>query len=754
MRYCRTVSEPTPVRKEAMDSNELASDSRTSYLRADLDQVQQQVVQGILVVLIATAVLILAIFSDQRNAIGWVIGLSFGLAGIASLGSLLLHWNIPLAGAVVIVGLLLLTFGALAFIPEPRVLQFAPLIILCAVATTGMIGGVATFVFVMCGIVAASRFVPLPISSIEDTLAIGAGTLILTWLTTKPVFATLAWSWMGYAEANWARQELERHQGELTRALQGLNVAQHRLEQLNQELAWARDAADEARRLKSEFAANISHELRTPLNHIIGFSDVMVNAPETYGGEVLPDSYREDIEAIHRSARHLAQLIDDVLDLSQIEAERMGLAKTWANLGEIVDEAVAVVTRFLQSKRLYLNVELCADIPRVLVDRTRIRQVLINLLGNAAGFTEQGGITVRAVVRDHDVVVSVSDTGPGIRPEDIPKVFEEFRQLDGSTRRRHEGSGLGLAISKRFVELHGGSIWAEAEIGKGSTFSFSVPVAETSVITAPYSGERPIWDRLAAEWTSGRKTLAVVSEDPALAHFIHRFVEGYDIVSAKTLADAAKLCIAERVDALLVAGDSTIDSLREIRRTPELPANIPIIACSLPSRRDLARNLGVASYLVKPVERDDLHAVLAALGPSVESLLLVDDDPDTLRLFARIIRAAPRRYRILRATNGPTALHLMRSARPDAVILDLLMPDVNGYDVLATIRREPSLQDITVVVVSARGEQEEVIVADSVAVTRPGGLTVGELTRIVRTGLVTVVGVPSPDEASPGARLD
>ncbi|HUX87941.1 MAG TPA: hypothetical protein VMW65_13140, partial [Chloroflexota bacterium] len=211
-----------------MDNKELASESRTSYLRADLDQVRQQVVQGILVVLVAAAILILAMFSDERNAIGWVIGLSLGLASLAGVGSLLLRLDSRLAGVVVVIGLLILTFSALVFLPEPRVLQLTPLILLCAVASTGLLGGIVTFAVIVAGIVAASHHVALPVSSIEDALAVATGTLVLTWLTTKPVFATLAWSWIGYAEANWAREELERHQGELTRAVQGLNVAQHR----------------------------------------------------------------------------------------------------------------------------------------------------------------------------------------------------------------------------------------------------------------------------------------------------------------------------------------------------------------------------------------------------------------------------------------------------------------------------------------------------------------------------------------------
>jgi signal transduction histidine kinase/DNA-binding response OmpR family regulator len=726
----------------------------TAYFQTDLDQLRSQMLRGILAAVVAAAVLILAVFSDHRELVAWVVGLAGGLAGLAGLSWLVLRWNTRLAAAILIAGLLGLAAVVLVEMPDPRVLAYLPLIALCAVACFGLAAGLVTLGLLGAGLAWASGSVPLPLADITDTLAVTAGVVVLTWLAMRPTLIAVVWSWLGYAEATWARGELERQQGELTRAVHGLNVAQHRLEQLNQELAWAREAAEDARRLKSEFAANISHELRTPLNHIIGFSDVMVSAPEAYGGEILPPGYREDLEAVNRSARHLAQLIDDVLDLSQIEAERMGLAKAWASLPDIVDEAVAVVTRFLQSKRLFLRTELSPELPPVLVDRTRIRQVLINLLGNAARFTEQGGITVRAEVRDHDVVVSVIDTGPGIRPEDLSKVFEEFRQLDGSTRRRHEGSGLGLAISKRFVELHGGSIWAESALAQGSTFSFSLPIAETSVVTAPYSGERPVWERLAAEWTAGRKTLAVVSEDPAVAHLVRRFLDGYEVVAVASLAEATALGAAERVDAVLLTGPSTRECLAAVGAARDLPAAVPIVTCSLPTRRDRARELGVAQYLVKPVEREQVLAALDALGPQVRTLLLVDDDEDTLRLFTRIIHTAPRYYAVTTTTSGPEALRLLETGRPDAIILDLLMPEVSGYDVLAAIRRSPAAAGAAVIVVSARGEQEEAVVADAIAVTRPGGLPVGELTDLLRAALAQLLGPPAVDAGLPAGRLD
>lgn len=721
-----------------------------TFIQPDVDQVHGQVLEGILLALTVLAVGILAVYSDNRAAELGIIAVSFSLAGLAAICALVMRRSQLASAGLLTAGVCAIGVVALIVTPVGVILSLLPLIILGATAAAGLSGGIAATLCYGATIAAISRLAPLTSSDSSTALLTGLATLIVGWLVLRPFRTALHWSWFGYVAAIDARTELERHQGELSRALRSLSITQHRLEQVNQELAWAREAAEEARRLKAEFAANISHELRTPLNHIIGFSEVMVTAPETYGGDVLPESYRGDIEAIYRSARHLSQLIDDVLDLSQIEAERMGLVKAWVDLREVVDEALAVVRRFLESKRLALTLDFAPELPAVLVDRTRIRQVLINLLSNAARFTEHGGISVRVRARDHDLVVSVTDTGPGIRAEDLPKVFEEFRQLDGSTRRRHEGSGLGLAISKRFVELHGGNVWAESEVGQGSTFSFSVPVASANLITSPYSGEGPVWDRLVTEWSEAQKTLAVVSPDPALSHLVRRFLEGYSVVDANCLAQVRTLCATGRVDALLVTADSTSAALRALSEEPTLPAGLPIVACSIPNRRNLAREIGVTTYLVKPVDRDALVRAIVGLGPAVRNLLLVDDDPVTLRLFEQMLRTNAYTYRIRKATNGTRALRSMQAKRPDAVILDLLMPDVDGYAVLAAMRRVPELRDVPVIAVSARGAREEAIVADAVAITRRGGLQVGELIRFIRVGLEALAATPTGD-ATPAA---
>src|SRR5262249_22616907 len=226
--------------------------------------------------------------------------------------------------------------------------------------------------------------------------------------------------------------DLRDREAELSRVAKSLREACIRLEEMNAELERAQRAAEDARRLKSEFAATISHELRTPLNLIIGFSEMMMNAPVAYAGQRLPESYRRDLEAIYRNAGQISRLIDDVLDLSQIDAQRMALERSNVSLRQIVDEATSTVALLLEHLGLCLTVHVSPDLPALYVDPTRIRQILINFLNNAARFTDRGGITVRATADEYEVVVAVTDTGVGIPPEDLPYVFEEFHQVGDS----------------------------------------------------------------------------------------------------------------------------------------------------------------------------------------------------------------------------------------------------------------------------------------------------------------------------------
>jgi len=578
-------------------------------------------------------------------------------------------------------------------------------------------------------------------------------TAILAWITSYPLGRALEWAWRSYVQALQVTQELQKQQGQLTRTLKSLNEAYERLEEVNHELERAREAAEQARRLKSQFAANISHELRTPLNLIVGFADMVANAPNVYAGEVLPVAYRGDVEAIHRNATHLASLIDDVLDLSQIDAGRMGLYKEWIVLPEVVAEGVRAVEALFARKNLTVVSDLPDELPRIYADRARLRQVFMNLLANAVKFTETGGVRISATRRGNDVVVSVADTGIGIAPNDLTKVFEEFRQLDDSIRRRNSGSGLGLAISKHFIELHGGAIWAESESGKGTTFFFSIPL-HSHVISETIRRDWETWARLLPDQDEPVPTVMVVGEDPGIDRIFQRHLDGYQVLSVPDAEGGSQLLRQTTVDAVIVVGSPQASSGPTLPPLPKIPPGMPVIACSMAGRHEASEDLAVADFLVKPVSREALLAALDHLGRHVRRVLVVDDDPSMVKLLAQMIRSASRRYRVLRAYAGEEALQMLHEQRPDALVLDLSMPNMDGYDLLARLRMMPDVANTPVIVVTALGYEIGGVGCRVTTITREGGLGTGELLGCLKHVLDELLSSPHSDRAQSRAVAD
>ena len=559
---------------------------------------------------------------------------------------------------------------------------------------------------------------------------------LLSYVASRPLYTALDWSWHSFVQARDKMEEARLRQMELGRAMKSLNESYLKLEQMSRELERARRVAEEARRLKAEFAANISHELRTPLNLIVGFSEMMVMAPHAYEGETLPPAYRGDISAIYKSACHLSALIDDVLDLSQIEAGRMGLAKERTSLAEIIEEAVATVDVIYRDKGLSLSVSLPDPPPLVYVDRTRIRQIVINLLNNAVRFTERGGVTIDVTCDGEQVHVAVSDTGVGIPEADLPHVFEEFRQVGDVPERHHEGSGLGLAICKRFAVLHGGSIWVESKVGAGSTFHLRLPVWDAS----PVSGLPVAWPAPTLPPSDRERKVVVLDGDPGVVKLFQRYLDGFGVASAGSVGNG-------HVQALIATASNWQEGWRKLQGLREVPYGVPLAVCVLPDSEDICRKLGVAGYLVKPVSRESLHATLAKLAKGARKLLIVDDDPEMVRLLVRMIRSTSKRYQVWRAYGGAEALALLEQRRPDAVLLDLVMPEVDGYAVLERMRRDDRLRDVPVIAVTAQCVGDETVVANALLITSTQGLSVGQTMACLRSSLDALQNAPPPDSA-------
>lgn len=464
------------------------------------------------------------------------------------------------------------------------------------------------------------------------------------------------------------------------------------LEQRNQEL-------ERISRLKSQFLANMSHELRTPMNSIIGYSQLILDGLDG----PLNEAQARDLEKVVRSAEDLLRLINDILDLSKIEAGRLDLKLESLDVAEVLRSAVETVSPLARAKRLELCLEVADDLPQVRADGTRLRQIVLNLLSNAVKFTEIGGITVRAWPEDGQMVISVADTGIGIPPEAQEYIFDEFRQVDGSTTRKYGGTGLGLAIARKLVMLQGGNLWLRSEPGRGSEFFVSLPfVAATPTLTSA-DGDEPA----AYTPSPGETIILAIDDDPDVLELISRQLgsEGYRVIGLldgrQAVARARELRPAAITLDISMPEYDGWQVLHDLRSDP-VTAEIPILILSMIENRELGFSLGAADYLLKPIRKEALVAALQRLGatPDRSLVLMVDDDPDTLRLLESGIAAAG--YRVATAQSGDEALRLATAEPPGCVVLDLLMPGIDGFEVLAQLRTMPATRSVPVIIVTAK----------------------------------------------------
>jgi len=564
-------------------------------------------------------------------------------------------------------------------------------------------------------------------SLLQSLVLIWVG-LALALLATWQLRSLAGWAEETYRWACLMTAEARQGQAELARLSKSLDVTCHALERHMQELAAARAAAEAARRRKAEFAAAVGHELRTPVNLIIGFSELLLEASQAPSGRVpLPESYYQDLLVIHRNARHISQLVDDILDLSQVDANRMALQREPLALATVAREAADAVRQLCTGKGLSLIVSFPPDLPCVLADPLRIRQVLINLLYNSIRYTDHGGVTVTAKQDGATIIVAVSDTGPGIPADHLPRLFEEFRQVEPGGRGRG-GSGLGLAICKRFIELHGGSIWAVSAPGMGSTFYFRLPVQATDA-----SDRQSAWAPPAAP-AAVRRRLLVLDQAEESAAVLRRYLDGYEVLAAQSPDQADALATEARPHALLVASAAGRRIAAQVLAARPDLRGLPVVTCPLRTRATLGHLLGVADYLVKPVRRDQLAQALRRLRRPVHRLVLVEDDQEMSSLLTRMLASLSPRLQVSAAADGEAGLRLIGAQRPDAVLLDLLMPEVNGYTVIERLRADAELRHIPIIVLSAKGVRDE-IVANTLVFGRQGGLSVAEVVASLRAGL-------------------
>lgn len=475
-----------------------------------------------------------------------------------------------------------------------------------------------------------------------------------------------------------------------------------RLAASNQELELRNREVERATHLKSKFLASMSHELRTPLNAIVGFSDLLA---EQTAGE-LNDKQKRFVNHIKEGSAHLLQLINDILDLSKIEAGQLEIRCEDFQVQDALPEVLSTIRPLAMAKNIEVQQKLRTDRP-VYADRVRFKQILYNLLSNAVKFTPKGGrIEIDCFESAGQIGLSVTDTGIGIRPEDQKVVFEEFRQVEGKQGAVNEGTGLGLAITKRLVEQQGGKISLSSEPGRGSRFTFTLPVG--SEVSRPAPANPPRSFPATTGSSSGKPLVLVVDDETSARELLASYLNSeYRIAFAESGLEAVEKAGQLRPDAitldLAMPGGSGLDALVTLRKTPET-ANIPIIIVSIVDEEKVGFALGAADYLIKPIRKtvllETIRKHVPIQGDDDSEILLVDDDPKSLEMLEETLRSAG--YETQSVRSGARALEVLSSKLVSAVLLDLMMPGMDGFEVIQHVRGQAILADLPILVMTAK----------------------------------------------------
>lgn len=532
-------------------------------------------------------------------------------------------------------------------------------------------------------------------------------------------------------------------------------MLEQRITEKTEHLQKAVSALKRANRMKSEFLANMSHELRTPLNAIIGFAEVL---KDKLCGEL--NAEQEDfVKDIHSSGRHLLQMINDILDLSKIEAGKMELQYESFLVSDAIEDVYTILKGLAKKKQLQLKTVIQEDVKDIEADRVKFKQILYNLLSNSIKFTPQNGtITTNAAIVDGKMQVSVSDSGIGIKPEDREKVFKEFWQADSSFSRKYEGTGLGLALTRRIVEMHGGKIWLKSEYGKGSTFYFTIPVTKSQRIlhpedematVCPICGEE-VGDegthvhKLSPVVTKGKKTILVIEDNRMSANLLTLYLTnaGYNVVVTADgvgAVEKAKQCnpFLITLDILLpgIDGWEVISKLKGDKDT----AHIPVIIVSIFDNKELGYSLGAAEYLIKPVGRKQLVDAVNAVANTLKTkeepvkILVVDDDEKAVKHITTILKE--KGCDVLKAYSGEAGINLALEKHPDIIILDLMMPGMSGFEVIEILKAHPVAKEIPIIICSAKDitpEEKKELNGNILALIQKGSHTEEDLLMAIR----------------------
>jgi signal transduction histidine kinase/DNA-binding response OmpR family regulator len=498
---------------------------------------------------------------------------------------------------------------------------------------------------------------------------------------------------------NFGGDELSRVQQFMT----ALSAAVERARLLT-ELKAANAELMEANRHKTVFLANMSHELRTPLNSILGFSEMLIDASN---GQFPEATRMRFLEQIHSSGKHLLGLINDILDLSKVEAGQMELRLSNVSVAEVAYQVVATAEPLAAHKHIKMELD-TSGASQIVADEGKLKQMILNLVSNAIKFTADGGtVTIKAARVADRMVISVADNGIGIAEKDIKRIFTEFQQVDSGANRTQQGTGLGLALTRSFAALHGGEVRVESEPGKGSRFTIDIPVDAHSrrVSAAPVAGVTEV------AGDHSVPLVLIVEDDPASAELLARQVArgGFRTKVARNGKDALTMVHALKPDAITIdVLLPDIDGWEILKRLKgdQLTSDIPTILVTVVDNPELGTALGANDYFVKPVDAKELVKRLGTfnfknkVGGRPTSILVVDDQADNRDWLKHVLE--PAGFKVILANGGREGIELARSRQPDLVMLDLVMPDVDGFDVVEALGRDERTKGIPIMIVTAK----------------------------------------------------
>ena len=562
---------------------------------------------------------------------------------------------------------------------------------------------------------------PLKIDNMPEyaQLALGLGSVSLSGLLIYPLVHDE--TVIAVLELGGLRPLDEGQQDWLEKASEGLSISIRLVldfEQRNRaakELAEAKEAAESANKAKSGFLANMSHELRTPMNAILGYSEMLMEEAEDVG----QDDFIPDLKKINQAGNHLLALINDVLDLSKIESGKMEAFAEVFDVSSLIDQAAGTAQPLVSKNNNQLKIERGEQLGSAHQDLTKLRQSLLNLLSNAAKFAHDGTITLRAQRKSHAdgewLTFSVSDTGIGIPADKLDHVFDEFGQADTSTTRNYGGTGLGLPISRRFCQLLGGNLTVRSSVGEGSTFTIRIPAllpganAESPVEATPVKTDTELEEMRVS---GAGHTVLVIDDDAEARDIVERFLrkDGFEVATASSGEEGLR--IAHKLQPAAITLDVMMPDmdgwsvLRALKADPVLH-DVPVVMLTIVDDKSKGYTLGATDYLTKPVDRDQLHNALARYYAPGEPrlVLLVEDDKPTREMMARTLEKSD--WQVSEAGNGREALDQLAQKKPRLILLDLMMPVMDGFDFLLEMRANAEWQDIPVIVLTAKNLTEE-----------------------------------------------